>query len=92
MKRAVALLTLIVFIGLIVGASTSMTVSGELLAAEQGSKTPPDVIELGTASKLGKVQFNHTNHITKNYNIAGTGPVTCIECHHVEQPASEDFG
>jgi cytochrome c553 len=49
----------------------------------------PEVLTLGTDAKLGAVTFNHANHTTKNYNIAGTGPVACVECHHTAQPAAE---
>ena len=44
---------------------------------------------LAEKAALGKVTFSDSNHITKNYNIEGTRPVQCIECHHVEQPESE---
>ena len=49
----------------------------------------PDVVTLSEKAALGKVTFSHLSHTTKNYNIEGTGPVTCIECHHVEQPLEE---
>jgi cytochrome c553 len=49
----------------------------------------PDVLTLSQEAKLGPVQFSHANHTTKNYNIAGTGPIDCVECHHTAQPASE---
>ncbi len=49
----------------------------------------PEIVTLGEKAALGKVTFNHLNHTTKNYNIEGTRPVTCIECHHVEQPVEE---
>jgi len=50
---------------------------------------PPDTVQLATDSKLGAVTFNHLAHITQNRNIAGTGPVECVECHHTAQPAVE---
>ena len=46
----------------------------------------PETIVLSEKSALGKVTFSHLNHTTKNYNVEGTGPATCVECHHVEQP------
>lgn len=55
----------------------------------QGPRKRPDVLTLGTDAKLGPVTFSHANHTTKNYNIAGTGPVECVECHHTAQPAAE---
>ena len=60
-------------------------------AGPQAAQAPkrPDVLTLGADAKLGPVTFSHANHTTKNYNIAGTGPVACVECHHTAQPASE---
>ncbi|HXG94561.1 MAG TPA: cytochrome c3 family protein [Blastocatellia bacterium] len=83
MKRATAFAAFAIFSGLVVASF----VAGEAIA--QGSKTMPDVVQLATASKLGAVTFSHTNHTTKNYNVEGTGPIACVECHHTEQPASE---
>jgi hypothetical protein len=86
MKRIIALVALVICAGLLFGDNTSLSQSP---AGARGSKTPPDVIQLATFSKLGGVNFSHTNHTTKNYNIEGGGPIACIECHHVAQPASE---
>ena len=55
----------------------------------QDNIKPPETIVLGEKAALGKVTFSHSNHITKNYNIEGTRPVKCVECHHVEQPEAE---
>ncbi|HYN85687.1 MAG TPA: cytochrome c3 family protein [Pyrinomonadaceae bacterium] len=35
------------------------------------------------------VPFNHENHSTKNYSADGTRPITCVECHHTDQPAAD---
>ena len=80
------LLVLTVFLGcLVVVGSHAPPGAG----ASQEARKRPDVLTLGADAKLGPVSFSHTNHTTKNYNIAGTGPVACIECHHTAQPASE---
>ena len=50
-------------------------------------KVIPEVILLGKSSKPGQVRFNHVKHNGGEYSI--TGPIFCIECHHVAQPASE---
>lgn len=91
MKRKIALITIMVFVGLLIGpqAATSIQVTTSTQEKPSDGRTPPDVLKLGTDAKLGGVTFSHTNHTTKNYNIAGTGPVTCVECHHTAQPASE---
>ena len=58
-------------------------------AAAQETKKPQDTYTLGQEAKLGPVTFSHLNHTTKNRNVEGTGPVTCVECHHTAQPAAE---
>jgi class III cytochrome C family protein len=70
----------------------SLHVPSQLLqrfTARAQTTTPPETIVLADKAALGKVAFSHSNHITKNYNIEGTRPVQCVECHHVEQPESE---
>ena len=48
----------------------------------------PGVIMLAQDAKLGSVRFDHVSHNSGKYSIAG-GPIACIECHHVAQPAEE---
>ena len=58
---------------------------------ERESKTQPKEVVLSKDSqsdKYGEVAFNHENHATKNYNPGGTAPLTCVECHHTDQPAA----
>jgi len=55
------------------------------------SKIQPKEVTLGKDSqsdKYGEVAFNHENHSVKNYNPEGTAVITCVECHHTDQPAS----
>jgi len=52
------------------------------------TQTMPEVIILGKDAKLGQVTFNHVKHNGGTYSIDGTGPIACIECHHVAQPPS----
>ena len=60
-----------------------------LITSAQTVDKVPDVIVLGKDSKLGQVTFNHVSHNGGKYSIDGTGPIACIECHHVAQPAAE---
>ena len=79
-------------VGLIVLVLTILwvpTQSTERLTALSQTATLPDTIVLAEKAVLGKVSFSHSSHTTKNYNIEGTRPVYCIECHHVEQPEPE---
>ena len=63
--------------------------STERLTGQAQTTTVPETIVLSEKAALGKVTFSHSSHTTKNYNIEGTRPVYCTECHHVEQPEAE---
>ncbi len=55
------------------------------------SKTQPKEVVLDKDSqsdKYGEVAFNHENHTTKMYSIDGKSVLSCVECHHTDQPAS----
>ncbi len=83
--------TLTFSVGLIMLVVTMLyvpTQSTERLTA-LSQTTLPETIVLAEKAALGKVSFSHSNHITKNYNIEGTRPVQCVECHHVEQPETD---
>src|SRR3954469_2928524 len=91
MNRNVAIALSIAALALLVGthgldAAVGAAPTG---APAQEAHKMPDVVVLAKENKLGPVTFSHTNHTTKNYNLAGTGPVACVECHHTAQPASE---
>jgi hypothetical protein len=60
-----------------------------VVRAQTQVQTIPDVIVLGKDAKLGQITFNHVKHNGGTYSIDGTGPIGCVECHHVAQPASE---
>jgi cytochrome c553 len=78
-------MSLLAGLALVAGLLVSLFVTTPVEA--QDARKPPETVSF--AAKLGTVTFNHANHITKNYNIGGTGPIACVECHHVEQPAAE---
>ena len=55
------------------------------------SKTQPKELVLDKDSqsdKYGEVPFNHENHSIKNYSIDGKTVISCVECHHTDQPAT----
>jgi cytochrome c553 len=84
MKLVTTLTILMVALALSSGTSSlSFDVSA------QDTKKPQDTYSLATEAKLGPVAFSHINHTTKNRNLEGTGPSSCIECHHTAQPAAE---
>lgn len=86
MKLTIVIMAASLFVGTMLGSQVSKAMR---LSEIQGERKMPDMVKLAAESKLGSVSFSHANHVTKNYNIAGTGPVTCVECHHTAQPASE---
>jgi hypothetical protein len=91
MKLIVALVFAVGSLALLAGANPAPRVPARTGAAQeaQAGQKQPDVVKLALEHKLGPVTFSHTNHTTKNYSIDGAGPVSCIECHHTEQPAAE---
>jgi nitrate/TMAO reductase-like tetraheme cytochrome c subunit len=93
MKLLIVSATLACLLCVVIGCNSRALKSGAgALIAD--AKTPQDVYKLSTDAKKDKakalpVTFSHVNHATKNYSIDGTKPITCVECHHTEQPAAE---
>ena len=87
MKRRLALAICLVVLGLPASSQVSALIGAPV--SPQEPRKLPDVIVLAKESRLGPVTFNHANHATKSYNISGTGPIACVECHHTAQPAAE---
>lgn len=55
------------------------------------SKVQPKAMMLAKDSqsdKYGEVSFNHETHSIKMYSIDGKSVISCVECHHTDQPAS----
>jgi hypothetical protein len=60
-----------------------------LVAQEKESKTQPKEVTLSKDSqsdKYGEVPFNHENHSIKKYSPDGQSVLSCVECHHTDQP------
>lgn len=58
---------------------------------EKESKIQPKEVTLGKDSqsdKYGEVAFNHETHSLKKYSADGTTVLSCVECHHTDQPAT----
>lgn len=65
--------------------------SAGLVVQEKASKVQPKEILLSQDSqsdKYGEVPFNHETHSLKNYSPDGQSVLTCVECHHTDQPAA----
>jgi len=86
MKLAIVLLTCVACLVIVKG-----RVSASFGIAPEESKTQPKEVVLDKDSqsdKYGEVPFNHENHSTKKYSADGSAVLTCVECHHTDQPAS----
>ena len=62
-------------------------IAAAVLVAQRKAPTMPEVIVLGKNSPVGAVRFDHVKHNGGEYNV--DGPISCIQCHHTAQPASE---
>lgn len=90
MKLKIVLIVMLVFIAVIIAGTNSRLSSAQ--TAEKESKTQPKEVVLGKDSqsdKYGEVAFNHENHATKNYSIDGKSVISCVECHHTDQPPAD---
>lgn len=94
MKLCITLVALTCYLVLAFGCNTSSLKSASAsLSAVIDGRVPKDDYLLSTNAKkpdeAPPVPFSHANHANKNYSIDGTRPITCVECHHTDQPASE---
>ena len=87
MRRLLSFLTIALFLA--VGSVILRWDPTLLITSAQTVDKVPDVIVLAKDAKLGQVTFNHVSHNGGKYSIDGTGPIGCVECHHVAQPAAE---
>jgi hypothetical protein len=90
MKTLIILLLSVSCIGIVLG-STHSSLRTTAATQEKESKTQPKELTLSKDSqsdKYGEVAFNHENHATKKYSPDGNSVLTCVECHHSDQPAA----
>ena len=62
-----------------------------VVVQEKASKVQPKELTLSKDSqsdKYGEVPFNHENHAVKKYSPDGQSVLTCVECHHTDQPSA----
>ncbi len=93
MKLFIVLAMVGCYVGLGIGCSGLNPRSASTSLAFDG-RVPEKVYVLSKDAKKDvkkalPVPFNHENHSTKNYNVGGTAPIACVECHHTDQPAAE---
>jgi len=81
----IALLGCLVFV-----VTRTDSVRSSSLWAPDGKKQPVEVTLLkdSQSDKYGEVPFNHENHSVKKYSPDGAAVLSCVECHHTDQPAS----
>ena len=74
--------------------ATIVVIRGAALTTQdipKESKVQPKEVVLGKDSqsdKYGEVPFNHETHSTKKYSVDGASVLSCVECHHTDQPAA----
>ena len=87
-KQLILIVLLACAAAIVVAGNSGLTASQEI---PKESKVQPKEVVLGKDSqsdKYGEAPFNHENHSTKNYSIDGKSVVTCVGCHHTDQPAA----
>src|ERR1043165_690213 len=85
------LMKLTLIIVLVLGCAGIITFPTYSALQEKESKTQPKEVTLAKDSqsdKYAEVAFNHENHATKKYSPDGSAALTCVECHHTDQPAA----
>src|SRR5215467_4798553 len=90
MKTLIIVLLSVGCIGVVLG-SNHVSLHSAWAAQEKESKTQPKEVVLSKDSqsdKYGEVAFNHENHATKKYSPDGQSMLTCVDCHHTDQPAA----
>lgn len=89
MRKLLLVIAALVCVAIIVVGGQAAFITAQ--DAPRESKVQPKEVTLGKDSqsdKYGDVPFNHENHSLKNYSIDGKSVITCVECHHTDQPAS----
>lgn len=87
-KPLIAIAALACLAVIVVADNSAFTASQDI---PKESKVQPKEVVLGKDSqsdKYGDVPFNHETHSLKNYSIDGKSVLTCMECHHTDQPVS----
>ncbi len=87
MRKLLLLIVALACVALtIIGRSSAFYASQDI---PKEGKTQPKEVVLGKDSqsdKYGEVAFNHEYHSTKTYTVDGKSVLTCVECHHTDQP------
>jgi Zn ribbon nucleic-acid-binding protein len=74
-------------------AAASPTATPAATTTSSGPKVIQDEFILGENplpknKAYGIVKFNHVTHATKNYSPDGKSVITCVQCHHTDQPTA----
>lgn len=90
MKLLLVLVGLLMCVAIVMAGGNSTFSWAQEIPKE--SKVQPKEVVLGKDSqsdKYGEVPFNHENHSLKKYSPDGNSVLTCVECHHTDQPAAQ---
>jgi cytochrome c553 len=88
-KPALVLIAVLVCAVVALVGRASLTSVSRAQEIPKESKEQPKKVKLDSDSvddKWGEVAFDHETHSTRNYNSAASGAVSCVECHHTDQP------
>lgn len=96
MKKTISVLITFIFLGaaiIFVVLPSKGVLAGDILSSQDAvlKKELPTKVTLDKDSKDDKwadVEYNHETHSVKNYSPDGKAIVTCVECHHTDQPES----
>src|ERR687896_825800 len=89
MKKLLLLIALLGLVAVAVAGRHSALPFAQEIPRE--SKIQPKEVTLGKDSqsdKYGEVPFNHETHSLKKYSPDGTSVLSCVDCHHTDQPAA----
>lgn len=87
-KLLLAIFALACLAAVVVGNSSTFSATQDI---PKESKVQPKKVVLAKDSqsdKYGEVDFDHETHSLKPYSIDGQSVLSCVECHHTDQPAS----
>jgi len=75
---------------LVIASPANKTTNTNAAAPTGGGKSIPKtfILSADSQSEYGEAPFDHDTHAFKNYSPDGKSVLTCVECHHTDQPKS----
>ena len=90
MKILVILLLTLTCVAAVLVGSSSLPANAAVIQDKESKTQPKETVldKDSQSDKYGEVAFNHESHSTKNYSVDGQSVLSCVECHHTDQPAA----